>query len=291
MSIRLMTQILDEDTNLTGMQRFLLVVMADFADEDGTCWPKIKTLAKRLNIDTRQTQRHLKALRDQGYVEVIESGKGKRSNTYKVGVSHVTCHNRRVTNDVSKTTPVINDTTRGVISDTPPNLYNEPSMEPPKKKGCKQPKEKAAPSSPKVSNSSIEVPSELDTPEFHQAWEEWQAFQKEIKKPITPTSSKKQLKQLADYGVKGAIESIEQSIAKGWKGLFDPPAKKFPFNLRHFFKPKSEIPEANWEILSGWYDTDFYCDDKTGKVYDANGKHLTNYRIDPADQAPEKCDY
>ena len=128
MSIRLMTDILDGGAlDLTLAQRFLLVILADFADDDGTCWPKVSTLAKRLNVKERQTQKHLATLQQKGYIEIIQKSKGHSSNVYRIrGVDNDTC--RKV--HLSKSTPVREDTPRPVREDTPPILYKEPSIEP-----------------------------------------------------------------------------------------------------------------------------------------------------------------
>ena len=128
MSIRLMTSVLDGGAlDLTLAQRFLLVIMADFADEDGTCWPKVQTLAARLNVEVRQTQKHLATLQKKGYLEVVKKSKGHSPNVYRVrGVENDRCLNGQV----SKTTGVREDTPRPVREDTPPNLYNEPPIEP-----------------------------------------------------------------------------------------------------------------------------------------------------------------
>ena len=66
-----------------------------------------------------------------------------------------------------------------------------------------------------------EFPEELDTPEFRATWAEWIAHRIEIKKPMKPLGAKKLLKSLAEGGERKAIESINQSIANGWQGVFE----------------------------------------------------------------------
>lgn len=62
--------------------------------------------------------------------------------------------------------------------------------------------------------------------EFRTSWEEWTDFRKEIKKPLTPTTIKRQLKLLQSFGEQQAIASINQSICASWQGLF-PVSKGF----------------------------------------------------------------
>jgi len=66
-----------------------------------------------------------------------------------------------------------------------------------------------------------EFPEDLNTPEFRATWAEWIAHRTEIKKPMKPLGAKKLLKSLAEGGERKAIESINQSIANGWQGVFE----------------------------------------------------------------------
>lgn len=68
----------------------------------------------------------------------------------------------------------------------------------------------------------ISIPDQLNTPAFLTAWEEWQRHRSEIKKPLKPTMTKKQLAFLALAGEASAVEMIENSIRNGWLGLFPP---------------------------------------------------------------------
>jgi hypothetical protein len=70
--------------------------------------------------------------------------------------------------------------------------------------------------------SPVVFPPSLDTPEFAEAWADWEAFRREKRKYLTDTSVNKQLAMLETFGVEGAIASIEQSITNGWQGLFEP---------------------------------------------------------------------
>lgn len=54
---------------------------------------------------------------------------------------------------------------------------------------------------------------------FFEAWESWQAHRIEIKKPLKPTQTEKQLKMLASIGEERAVAMIEHTIEKGWQGL------------------------------------------------------------------------
>lgn len=57
---------------------------------------------------------------------------------------------------------------------------------------------------------------------FLELWQEWIKYRKEKKKPVTKTTEKKQLEQLAAWHSAGydVIECINQSMLSGWLGLF-----------------------------------------------------------------------
>lgn len=62
--------------------------------------------------------------------------------------------------------------------------------------------------------------SDLNNENFIKVWDEWLGFRKEIKKPLTISAQKKQLKFLSE-NKSDAIEIIEQSIRNQWQGLFE----------------------------------------------------------------------
>ena len=65
-------------------------------------------------------------------------------------------------------------------------------------------------------------PENLRTDSFLSAWSEWEKHKKEIRKKLTPSTMKKQLKKLSAMGEIKAIQAINNSITNGWQGLFEP---------------------------------------------------------------------
>lgn len=64
--------------------------------------------------------------------------------------------------------------------------------------------------------------SVLDCPNFYAAWRDWWEHRREIRKRLTPTAIRKQLKELEAWGADRAIAAIEHTVAKGWTGLREP---------------------------------------------------------------------
>jgi len=62
----------------------------------------------------------------------------------------------------------------------------------------------------------------FDSPAFLEALADYEQHRKEIGKTLRPQGRKALYKDLAAFGERGAIQSLRQSIAKGWTGVFAP---------------------------------------------------------------------
>lgn len=66
-------------------------------------------------------------------------------------------------------------------------------------------------------------PGVLDCDEFKTAWGEYLTYRQERRlQKLQDKSISRQFKQLATWGLKGALESIDATIRNGWQGLFIP---------------------------------------------------------------------
>lgn len=83
MSIKLMTEVWELDLSQT--RKLIFLAYADYANDDGVCWPSNETIAEKTGVSKRTVTRHVSELKEQGYMEVIEEG-GGRSSTNKVRV-------------------------------------------------------------------------------------------------------------------------------------------------------------------------------------------------------------
>jgi len=90
---------------------------------------------------------------------------------------------------------------------------------------------------PKTFNQ-YSLPNELNNNQDKEAWQRWIEYRAERKKGITLSTAKLQLGKLVEYQAKGmsAIDIINQSIEKGWLGLFpikqDKPKEQITSGLR-----------------------------------------------------------
>ena len=74
----------------------------------------------------------------------------------------------------------------------------------------------------------------LNSPEFLEVWSNWQQHRTEIRKKLTPSTRRSQLKKLAKLSVPDAIAMINHSIECGYTGLYapKPQAGQRPSGLR-----------------------------------------------------------
>lgn len=71
MSIKLMSRVWESD--LPAEQKYILLKLADYADDDGArVYPSVATVARLTGVSERTVQRQLSAMRESGLLEVLE---------------------------------------------------------------------------------------------------------------------------------------------------------------------------------------------------------------------------
>jgi uncharacterized protein YdaU (DUF1376 family) len=86
-----------------------------------------------------------------------------------------------------------------------------------------------------------DLPEELDTPEFREAWLEWVKYRKKIKRPFPPASAPAMWRKAQAAGAQAAIDGFETSMANGWQGTF-PERKTTKANDHRQQKRDREFP-------------------------------------------------
>ena len=83
MSIKIMSAVW-ERAPVDGGSLLVLLAMADFANDNGICWPSVPSLARKSRLSERQVQRVLRDLEDSKLI-MTDLGTGPHGvNTYKV---------------------------------------------------------------------------------------------------------------------------------------------------------------------------------------------------------------
>lgn len=81
MSIKIMSMIW-EDGPEGPTERFLLLALADIADDRGKCWPSVERIAQRCCMSERNARRILRKLEETGWLETEVHPGRNRTNTY-----------------------------------------------------------------------------------------------------------------------------------------------------------------------------------------------------------------
>lgn len=77
MSIKVMTYVWEHSTQ-SGGALILLLALADFANDEGESWPKIKTLAKKTRLSERHVIRLIQEVEETGELVVVRDEKRNR---------------------------------------------------------------------------------------------------------------------------------------------------------------------------------------------------------------------
>ncbi len=87
----------------------------------------------------------------------------------------------------------------------------------------------------------IDIPTNLRTPEFMDAWTHWRDARKEIGHPLKPTGVKLQLREMSEWGAERAIAAMMNSAKNGWQKLVEP---RPTLHQTLYGKPMPATPET-----------------------------------------------
>lgn len=85
MSIRCITQVLDRSQH-TGTDLLMLVVLADYSDDEGDSFPSVASLARKCRMTLRNAQYILAALQASGELQVMKNEGPKGCNRYRINL-------------------------------------------------------------------------------------------------------------------------------------------------------------------------------------------------------------
>ena len=88
MSIRMMTAVWDS-TPYEGGELLVLLALADWADDQGRCWPSVPSIAQKARMKERQVYNILRKLRDDAIIHCKPGGGRGRSTTYLIDIAKI----------------------------------------------------------------------------------------------------------------------------------------------------------------------------------------------------------
>ena len=184
MSIRIMSAVWERD-DLTSTQKLVLLALADWANDEGLCWPSIEQLIKKSSLKKRAVQITIRSLEESGFVYREERvGKGNR---YWIKI------------------PVHN--MHPCTKDTPPVHEMHPTHAP------------DAPNTSKThqltTNSNIPAKPEGVSDEV---WKDYIDLRKAKRAPLNATALKAIEREAAKAGWT-LNDAIAESVARGWQSF------------------------------------------------------------------------
>lgn len=201
---------------MNATQKAVLISLADNANDDGVCWPSIEYIAKRTCLSPRSVQSAIKWLQDASILKLTE--RAGRSNVYLITPAEFappqTPHPAKTAN-----TPANN-------VKTPADAAGAPAI--------------AAPRTINNRNRTVKEPpkQKLALPDWlpSDLWAMWDRFRKrKDSKAWTEDAKQLSLRTLARLrdGGNDPQGVIEQSIERGWTGLFELKNKTYAGAKQH----------------------------------------------------------
>ena len=83
MSIKIMSLVWDKGPDEKA-ELLVLLVLADFCNDDGECWPSMATIGKKSRMSERNARRIMRMLEEKGYVQTMSGGGRHGCSKYRI---------------------------------------------------------------------------------------------------------------------------------------------------------------------------------------------------------------
>jgi hypothetical protein len=212
MSIKLMTAVWDRE-DLSSTQKLVLLSLADWANDEGLCWPSIERVAKKSSLKKRAVQLAIRSLEEMQFIrreEVI--GKGNR---YWIQIPMQQMH--------------------PCTKDIPPvhQMHETPAPD--------------APNTLKIHQLTTKyIRRELPDCIPADAWNGWVEMRKQRKKPLTDRAYNQAIDKLVAFMAKGQniTEVLDRSTMNGWTDLYEIKEPRNAGNSKHAAEPTNSMVRA-----------------------------------------------
>jgi hypothetical protein len=183
-----MTAVWDR-ADISSTQKLVLLALADWANDDGLCWPSIATIAAKSSLKERAVQMTIRSLEEAGFVrreEVVGRG-----NRYWLRMPPQEMHPR------TECTP------------PPQEMHPAPALN--------------APNTSMIHHLTPKVISGLPDWLPADAWNGWIEMRKVRKKPLTERATQRALSKLDAMRLAGQdiAEVLDRSTMNGWTDLYE----------------------------------------------------------------------
>lgn len=189
-------------------EKMVLLCLADFANDDGVCWPAVLTIAAKCSCSDRTVQKAIKWLRENEFLSTIDV----QGNAHRFALNP-----RKIFTPENSSPPKI--TTQTPENSSPKPLKNHHSIDIGSARAKLPKKARAKPTRKKAPASTIVIPDWIPT-------EQWEAFLEMRKgKGAKPTDHAINLLigKLGDMRARGHDPGrvLDQSTLKNWTDIYE----------------------------------------------------------------------
>jgi hypothetical protein len=131
MSVRVMSHVWEHSDARLGA-RLVLLAIADFANDSGMAWPSVETLAAKSRLSSRQVQRILRQLVNDGDLTLHENAGPHGCHLYQIALAGDKSSGRQIVRGDKSSVKGVTNRTGGVTNPTKnvSKMSPEPSIEP-----------------------------------------------------------------------------------------------------------------------------------------------------------------
>ena len=207
-----MTAVWDRE-DLSSTQKLVLLSLADWANDEGLCWPSINRLAIKTSMAGRSVQRIIRDLESMGFIKRDEVlGKGNR---YWISIPLTQCHPcHSVTPPLTESHP-----TPDTVSPNTPNTHQLNT---------------------KYIIEGYPVWLPIDS------WQGWVEMRKQRKRPLTDRAKARAFTKLEALHLAGhdINELLDRSTINGWLDIYEPKGATNAGNSKHAAEPTNPMVRA-----------------------------------------------
>lgn len=216
--------------------KFVLVVLANYADADNCCYPSVECLCQNTGQNRKTILDGLKFLRDHGLIVDTSQRVGRTGNVivYKLlGGENLTVPKTGLLEGQTvpetgqfETVPKTDGNSPVFSSNSPKNGRKQSQKRDTDTKGTLKSTRKKTLKEIDGVNGVPHLPKELSTPMTEKAWSEFVAHRQQIKKPMTPLAAEKIFGKLAEWKEHKWVQAVDDAIERRWAGIFEPKVLK-----------------------------------------------------------------
>jgi len=225
MSIELMS--LAWKTSIKTSSKMVLLALCDNANEQGLCFPSIKTIALRCSMSVRSVQNQIAILMEKGYLTKQE--RMGRSSLYFI-------------TDPCKWCTPANSAPLQTTTQTPANHDETPAQfAGGGATGAPITITQSSHNHKRTTNKGVCVRDLIPTGVAQDVWDEFVDMRKRAKSELTEYAAKLIAQKLEEFGG-NPNDVLNRSIMNNWKGVF-------PANVRSQGQNNDSIPRSGFEQL------------------------------------------